>query len=203
MGINLSKGQNINLSKTVSEETLSNLRAAIGWSENKFANGAKFDLDISVFALEANENGYKLVDVKDFCFYNCKQYTGSNVAANGALTYSGDNRTGAGEGDDEFIDIDLSKTKSGIVNYSIIVSISDPEGKGLNFGMVSDCYVRITNKATNEEVCKYDLAEEFSTETAVQVGSIYLYNNEWKFKAIGSGYTAGLDAFISEYQFEG
>jgi tellurium resistance protein TerD len=205
-GINLVKGQSINLSKEVNSNGLNNLRASISWDSNKFNTGGKFDLDISIFGLEAYpqdpEHPYKLVSEVDLCFYNTtKNSRGEQSACNGALIYSGDNRTGEGDGDDEFIDIDLSKVRPDITNLSIIVSISDPDHVGINFGMVANSYVKLTNMETGEVICKYDLGEDFSTETAVQFASIYRYNGEWKFKAFGLGYTAGLDAFIEEYNY--
>jgi tellurium resistance protein TerD len=195
--INLQKGQSINLSKEVNAQGLQNLRASIGWDPNKFNTGGKFDLDISCFALaDLGGGSYKLQKGSDFCFYNAP------ISANGALKYSGDNTTGGGEGDDEYIDIDLSKAEAGITNFSIVVSIPEPLNRTLNFGMVSNSYVRITNTLTGEEIARYDLGEDFSTETAVQFGSIYLYNNEWKFKAIGQGFQAGLSEFLEEYKYD-
>jgi tellurium resistance protein TerD len=205
-GINLVKGQSINLSKEVPNSGLNKLRASIGWDNNKFNTGGKFDLDISIFGLEAYpqdpEHPYKLVNVTDFCFYNMKEYNnGTFTCCNGSLTYSGDNRTGEGEGDDEFINIDLSKVRPDIINLSIVVSISNPNNEGTTFGQVANSYVKLTNMESNEVVCNYDLGEDFSTETAVQFASIYRYNGEWKFKAFGLGYSAGIDAFIEEYNF--
>lgn len=203
--INLTKGQNINLSKEVNANGLNNLRASIGWDSNKFNSGGKFDLDITIFALEPfGEGGYKLANDSDMCFYNTpRDSSGKQSACNGSLVYSGDNRTGEGEGDDEFIDIDLSKVRAGITNLSIVVSISDPNNDGVNFGMVANSYVKLTNMATGEVICRYDLGEDFSTETAVQFASIYDYNGEWKFKAFGLGYNAGLGAFVEEYNYAG
>lgn len=204
MSINLTKGQNINLSKEVAPSGLNNLRASIGWDANKFNTGGKFDLDISIFALEAfGEGKYKLKNVSDFCFYNTdKDSSGKQTASNGALVYSGDNRTGDGDGDDEFIDIDLSKLRPEIVNLSIVVSISNPNNEGVTFGQIANAYIRLTDMSTSTEVCFYDLDEDFSTETAVQFASVYKHNGEWKFKAFGLGYQAGLDAFIEEYNYE-
>jgi tellurium resistance protein TerD len=145
---------------------------------------------------------YQLKDVSDLCFYNTARDTlGKQTACNGALVYSGDNRTGEGDGDDESIDINISKLRQGIVNLSIVVSISNPNNEGVTFGQVPASYVRLINMDTNEEVCRYDLGEDFSTETAVQFASIYDYNGEWKFKAFGNGYVAGLDAFIEDYNY--
>ena len=192
--ISLVKGQAVNLSKEVTPQGLQNLRASIGWDSNKFSTGGSFDLDISIFALADAGNGeYKLRSGSDFCFYN------NPTAANGSLKYSGDNRTGAGDGDDEYIDVDLSKADASVVNFSIVVSIA---AEGVTFGQVSNSYVKITNTLTNEVVLQYDLGEDFSTETAVQFGSIYRYNGEWKFKAIGQGFQAGLQDFLTEYKYE-
>jgi tellurium resistance protein TerD len=203
--INLQKGQNINLSKEVTNDGLNNLRASIGWDSNKFNSGGKFDLDLTIFALEAfGEGKYKLAYDSDMCFYNTpKDANGKQSACNGSLVYSGDNRTGEGEGDDEFTDINLSKLRAGIVNLSIVVSISDPNSDGINFGMIANAYVKLTNMTTGEVICNYNLGEDFSTETAVQVASIYSYNGEWKFKAFGLGYTAGLGDFVEEYNYQG
>lgn len=198
MSINLVKGQGINLSKEV-PNALSTLKASIGWEPNKYNTGGQFDLDISIFALEKHptlEGEYLLAKGTDFCFYN------NPISTDGSLKYSGDNRTGQGEGDDEYINIDLSKGRSSIINYTVVVSISDPNTEGHNFSMI-DSYVRLINTANNQEIVYYKLSEQFTTETAVQVGSIYLENNEWKFKAMGAGYSAGLQDFINSFYYQG
>jgi tellurium resistance protein TerD len=205
--INLVKGEGINLSKTASE-ALNNLRVSIGWEPNQYNTGGSFDLDISIFALEVFpevQGDFLLASSADFCFYNTpKDANGKQFAANGALVYSGDNRTGIGQSvdGDEYIDVDLSKTRQGIVNYSIIVSISDPNSNGHHFGMI-DSWVKVKNKANGEELASYKLNERFTDETAIQVGSLYLENNEWKFVALGQGYQAGLQEFINIYHYAG
>lgn len=192
--IKLSKGEGINLTK--SAPSLSTLRACLGWDVSKF-KGQKFDLDVSVFALnrfEAKDGEFELKYEENLCFYHNKN------AADGALQHSGDNRNGQGEGDDETVKIDLTKTPSGVVNYSIIVTIDQANERNQHFGMVDGAYIRLIDDTTQTEICRYDLTKEYDGKVSLQVGSIYKdEKNEWVFKAIGFGYSQGLEKFIEAY----
>ena len=106
----------------------------------------------------------------------------------------GDNLTGEGDGDDEQILVDLARVPANINKIDITVTIYDADMRRQNFGQVSNAFVRIVDAATEREILRYDLAEDFYDETAVIVGELYRYGNEWKFNAIGSGFRGGLEA---------
>jgi tellurium resistance protein TerD len=193
MAIQLTKGGNINLSKT--DASLVKLKLGMGWDTNKFDSQGTFDLDVSLFCLQNDTDGKPVLkSEKDFIFYNNK----SN--ANGSIVHNGDNRTGDGEGDDETITLDLSNIDPLIQTISIIVTIDGAITKSQNFGMVEKAYIKLYNDATGVEIAKYDLTEDFSTQTALQFGSLYRAENDWKFKAVGAGFNAGLEAFVIEYK---
>lgn len=188
MPINLSKGQKVDLTKT--NPGLTRVTVGLGWNANIYDTGGSFDLDASAFLLK--ENGTVSND-SDFIFYN------NLVHPTGAVRHMGDNRTGIGDGDDEQIVIDLTKIPTEITKIAFTATIHDEEHRGLNFGQVSDAYIRIFNSDTNEELAKYDLTEDYSIETSVVFGEIYRHNGEWKFNAIGNGYQGGLAALCASY----
>ncbi|MCQ6281328.1 TerD family protein [Bacillus sp. EB600] len=188
MAVSLSKGQKVDLTKT--NPGLMNVVIGLGWDINKYDGGNDFDLDSSVFLL--GENG-KVSNEADFVFYNNPQ------GANGAVVHTGDNRSGAGEDDDEQIKINLTGVPANIQRIAFTITIHDAEGRNQNFGQVSDSYVRIFNETSGEELIRYDLGEDFSIETAIVVGELYRHNNEWKFNAIGSGYQGGLAALATNF----
>lgn len=188
MAINLSKGQKVDLTK--SNPGLSNVIVGLGWDTNKYDGGQDFDLDSSVFLLGANG---KASSEADFVFYN------NTLGAGGAVEHTGDNKTGEGEGDDEQVKINLSSIPASIEKVSFAITIHDAEARGQNFGQVSNSYVRIVNAASDEELIRYDLGEDFSIETAVVVGELYRHGGEWKFNAIGSGYQGGLGSLVKDF----
>lgn len=188
MSINLSKGQKIDLTKA--EPGLTKAIVGLGWDTNKYSGGHDFDLDASAFLV--GENG-KVINELDFVFYNNLQ------GGNGSVIHTGDNRTGEGEGDDEQIKIDFSKVPAHVHKIAISVTIHDAQQRRQNFGQVSNAFVRIVNEDTNHEVLRYDLAEDFSVETAIVVCEIYRYNGEWRFSAVGSGFEGGLAALCRNY----
>ncbi|MFS0655403.1 TerD family protein [Bacillus sp. 179-C3.3 HS] len=188
MGISLAKGQKIDLTKT--NPGLTKVVVGLGWDVNKYDGGHDFDLDASVFLLDANG---KANSPSDFIFYN--QTTGGN----GSVVHTGDNTTGAGDGDDEQVNVDLSSVPSSIDKISFVITIHDAEARSQNFGQVSNAYVRILNEASNEELIRYDLAEDFSIETAIIAGELYRHGGEWKFSAIGSGYQGGLARIATDF----
>ena len=188
MAISLSKGQKVDLTK--GNPGLSKVIIGLGWDLNKYDGGTDFDLDASVFLL--GENG-KVTNDADFVFYN------NPSGGNGAIVHSGDNRTGAGDGDDEQIIVDLKSIPANIQRVTFTITIHDGEARNQNFGQVSNSFVRIVNEESNEELIRYDLGEDFSIETALVVGELYRHNNEWKFSAIGSGYQGGLAALATDF----
>lgn len=183
MAINLEKGQRqaINAPK---------FTIGLGWDTNSSSTGAAFDLDASVFILGENK---KLLSDQHLVFYN------NLKSPDGALEHTGDNLTGDGDGDDEQIKVDLSKIDAKVTEICIVVTINDAEIRKQNFGQVRNSFVRILDAATNTDILKYELEEDFSIETAVEFGRIYLKNGEWKFEAIGVGMKGGLKEYLNKY----
>lgn len=188
MAINLSKGQKVDLTK--GNPGLKNLMVGLGWDVNAFDSGADFDLDAAAFMLDDHA---KCPSDKEFVFY------GNLAHTSGSVTHMGDNLTGEGEGDDEQVQIDLSKIPANISKIAFTVTIYDAETRRQNFGQVSNAFIRIVDEATNQELIRYDLGEDFSIETAVVVGELYRNNGEWKFNAIGSGFQGGLAALCGHF----
>ena len=187
MAISLIKGQNISLSK--SDSSLKNILVGLGW-DARSTDGQDFDLDASVFM--ATENG-KVPSDRHFIFYN------QLVSPCGGVEHTGDNLTGDGDGDDESVIVRLDKVESNIKSLFITVTIHDAEARRQNFGQVSNAFVRIVNNDTSDEIVRFDLSEDYSTETAMVFGEIYRHNGEWKFRAIGQGYTGGLYSLCQQY----
>jgi tellurium resistance protein TerD len=180
MPVSLSKGGNVSLTKEA--PGLTAITVGLGW-DARVTDGASFDLDASVFI--CGENG-KVRSDADFVYYNNKSALG------GAVEHQGDNRTGDGDGDDEAVKIDLSKVPDDVKKLVFAVTIHEAETRGQNFGQVSNAYMRVGNDAGGAELAKYDLSEDYSTETALIFGEIYRHNGEWKMKAIGAGFAGGL-----------
>lgn len=187
MAISLTKGQNISLSKT--DPSLKNVLVGLGW-DARSTDGQDFDLDASVFM--ATENG-KVPSDRHFIFYN------QLVSPCGGVEHTGDNLTGDGDGDDESVIVRLDKVESNIKSLFITVTIHDAEARRQNFGQVSNAFVRIVNNDTSDEIIRFDLSEDYSTETAMVFGEIYRHNGEWKFRAIGQGYIGGLYSLCQQY----
>jgi tellurium resistance protein TerD len=188
MAVSLQKGQKVDLTKT--NPGLTQIKVGLGWDTNKYDGGGEFDLDVSVFLL--NDQG-KVVDDKHFIFFN------NATSPDGSVVHSGDNRTGAGDGDDEVIEIDLSKVSAGIQKIAFSITIYDAAARSQNFGQVSNAYARVLNPANGEELIRYDLGEDFSIETAIVVGELYRHSTEWKFSAVGAGYQDGLSGLARDY----
>lgn len=182
MAINLQKGQ---------RETLSapKFTIGLGWDTNTSSTGGAFDLDASVFIMGDNK---KLLSDDFFVFYN------NLKSPDEAVEHTGDNLTGDGDGDDESINVDLSKIDPRATEICIVVTIHDAEDRKQNFGQVRNSFVRIIDASGNELV-KYELEEDFSIETAVEFGRIYKRNNEWKFEAVGAGQRGGLQEYLNKY----
>jgi tellurium resistance protein TerD len=188
MAISISKWQKIDLTK--SNPGLTNITIGLGWDTNKYDGGKDFDLDSSIFLLNATG---KCGDEKDFIFFNNLE------GGNGSVVHAGDNLTGAGDGDDEQVNISLANVPATVERIAFTITIHDAEQRNQNFGQVSNSYVRIVNDANSEELIRYDLGEDFSIETAVVVGELYRHGSEWKFSAIGSGYQGGLASLVKDY----
>ncbi len=190
MGVNLSKGQRVSLDKSMTVALI-----GLGWDTNRYDGGADFDLDAAAFMLGANG---KVRKDGDFIFY------GNLKSSDGSVRHTGDNLTGAGDGDDEVLIIDFTKVPADVQKIAITVTIYDAPARRQNFGQVSNAYVRVARMAnpsdmTGTEVLKFDLAEEFSIETALVVCEIYKNGNDWKFNAVGAGYQGGLEALCRSF----
>jgi tellurium resistance protein TerD len=183
MAINLQKGQ---------RETISapSFVVGLGWDTNSSSTGTAFDLDASIFILGENK---KLVGDEFFVFYN------NLKSPDGSVEHTGDNLTGDGAGDDEQIRVNLSKIDPRVTEICIVVTIHEADVRKQNFGQVRNSFVRIFDPATNQEILKYELEEDFSIETAVEFGRLYKRNNEWKFEAVGTGLKGGLQDFLNKY----
>lgn len=191
MGINLSKGERINLSKEA--PSLKKVGVGLGWDTNNTDTGVDFDLDASVFMLGANG---KIPSEKGFIFYN------NLTSPDGAVKHTGDNLTGQGDGDDETILVELGKVDGAINELVFVVTIHEAEKRRQNFGQVRNAFIRLYDQDTNKEVAKYELDEDFSKETAIEFGKLYKKDGQWRFQAVGQGYNSGLQGFVDRY-FEG
>ena len=180
MAVSLKKGANLSLSSQ--EPNLKEILIGLGW-DPRASSGTDFDLDASAFLVA--DNG-KVRKDNDFIYYNKLK------SDCGSVIYNGDNRTGDGDGDDESIQIVLDKVPNDIKKIIITATIDDADQRRQNFGQVSDAYMRVVNLHSNVEIARFDLSEDYSVETAMIFGEIYRHNNEWKFKAIGQGFSGGL-----------
>ncbi|WBS03938.1 TerD family protein [Pseudoduganella sp. SL102] len=187
MAISLQKGGNVNLSKEA--PGLSQLTIGLGW-DVRTTDGAAFDIDSSAFILKADG---KVRSDSDFIFYNNLKST------DGAVQHSGDNRTGEGSGDDETVQVDLSKVPADVDKIAVCVTIHDADTRRQNFGQVQKAFVRCVNTANNQEVARYDLSEDSSTETAMVFGELYRSGSDWKFRAVGQGFAGGLASLATSY----
>lgn len=188
MSISLQKGQKIDLTK--GNPGLSKVIVGLGWDTNKYSGGSAFDLDSSAFLLDKNG---KASGIQDFIFYN------NLVGGNGSVKHTGDNLTGEGDGDDEQINVDLANVPVNIDKIAITVTIHEAVQRGQNFGQVSNAFVRIISEQSGQEVLRYDLGEDYSVETALIVCELYRHGGEWKFNAVGSGFSGGLSALCANF----
>jgi tellurium resistance protein TerD len=187
MAISLQKGGNVNLSKEA--PGLNKMVIGLGW-DTRATDGAAFDLDGAIFLL--NTSG-KVRSDADFVFYN------NLKSVDGSVTHSGDNRTGAGDGDDETVTIDLARVPADVDKIAVCVTIHEAEQRRQNFGQVSKAFVRCVNASGNAEIARYDLSEDGSTEAAMVFGEVYRAGADWKFRAIGQGFKGGLGPLAKNY----
>ena len=184
--LNLQKNDILDLTKK--NPGLKKVILGAGWDVAN--NGADFDLDIAAFLLNNNNKVARIPD--DVIFFN-------NMEGQG-IRLEGDNRTGAGEGDDERIQIDLSMIRNDIAKIIFVVTIHNAQLKRQTFGMVENSYVRLLDAENDEkEVCRFNLKENGSTVTSVIFAELYRDGNEWRFKAIGDGKIADLNGILSLY----
>jgi tellurium resistance protein TerD len=181
MAVSLSKGGNVSLSRAA--PTLKKILVGLGWGDG-------YDLDVSAFLLS---DAGKVKSDDDFIFYNQLR------SRCGSVVHNGDNRTGAGDGDDETMTVDLEKVPVLVNRIVFCATIDDAERRRQNFGQVSDSFMRIVNLEGDEEIARFDLTEDYSTETAVIFGEIYRHSDEWKFKAVGQGFTGGLESMCKQF----
>lgn len=187
MAINLQKGQNISLNKEA--PGMQEIHLGLGWDVRQ-STGADFDVDAFVFGL--GEDG-KVVSDGYFIFYNQLQ------SPDGGIQHTGDNLTGEGEGDDESIHVFLNKLADNVAKIAVCVNIHEAEERKQNFGMIENAFIRVVNKSDDQEIARFDLSEDFSIENALIVGEVYKRNGEWKFKAVGQGFSDGLVGLCKMY----
>lgn len=187
MAVSLTKGGNVSLTKEA--PTMKTTMVGLGW-DARATDGAAFDLDASVFMV--GENG-KVLNDTSFIFFNNK------TSACGSVEHQGDNLTGAGEGDDEQVKVSFDKVPADVKKLVFAVTIYDAEARKQNFGMVSNAFIRIVNADSNQEIARFDLSEDASTETAMVFGELYRNGTEWKFKAVGQGFAGGLKALAQQH----
>jgi tellurium resistance protein TerD len=187
MAISLVKGQKIDIG-------LSKISVGLGWNPNE-GTGFDFDLDASAFMINAT----RMIPADEyFVFY------GNTDSPDGALHHTGDDPTGgnSADGDDETIEIDLSKVHEDIKEILFVVTIHEGTARKQNFGQVRNSYIRIVDNSSNQEIAKYELGEDFSIETGIEFGRLYKRDNKWKFEASGIGYKEDLAFFLAKY-FQG
>lgn len=178
MGVSLAKGGNVSLTK--SAPGLTAIIAGLGW-DARATDGADFDLDTSVFICGADG---KVASDAGFVFYG-------NLKS-GGVEHLGDNRTGAGDGDDEQVKVDLSALDASVEKLVFAVTIHEAEQRKQSFGQVTNAFIRVVNQADGVELARFDLSEDASTNTAMIFAEVYRKDGEWKLKAVGQGFDGGL-----------
>lgn len=187
MTINLSKGGRVNLEKEA--PGLKAIKLGLGWDPRR-TDGEAFDIDASVLMLDAND---KAIGQEGFVFYN------QLSSGCGSVTHTGDNQTGEGDGDDEAVEVKLDQVPENVQKILVAVTIHDAESRNQNFGLVDNAFIRVENKDNGEEIARYDLTEDYSTETSLIFAEVYRKDGTWRFGAKGDGFAGGLAAFLSSY----
>jgi tellurium resistance protein TerD len=187
MSVSLSKGGNVSLTKEA--PGLQAVLVGLGW-DVRTTTGADFDLDAS--ALMIGSSG-KILSDQHFIFFN------NLTSPDGSVEHTGDNLTGEGEGDDEVIKVNLAAVPAEVDKIVVTVSIYDADARQQSFGQVRNAFIRVVNQADNREITRYDLSEDASTETAMIFGELYRNNAEWKFRAVGQGYSSGLRGIAQDF----
>ncbi|MBX9972711.1 TerD family protein [Cytobacillus firmus] len=202
MAINLQKGQRVDLTK--GNPGLSKIMVGLGWDPVQKSGGggllgslfgggggANIDCDASVIMLGENE---KLKSNKDVIYF------GNLKSSDGSVQHSGDNLTGAGDGDDEQVMIDLSRVPAHVHKMVFVVNIYDSVKRKQHFGMIQNAFIRVVNSGNNQELIKYNLTDDYSGKTSLIVGEIYRHGSDWKFAAVGTGTASpGLSDVVRSY----
>ena len=191
MTVNLQKGQKVSLLKE--HNGLSKIVVGLGWDEVKQMSKGFFGLkpqaiDCDAFALVLT-NG-KLSKADDIVYFGNLRHSSK------AIEHMGDNLTGAGDGDDEQIMIDLNRIPAEYDRIVLAVNIYQANQRKQHFGMIRNAFIRLVDARNNNEMCVYNLTENYSGQTAMLFGEVYRYNGDWKFNVIGQGTT---DNSISEF----
>ena len=187
MGVSLSKGGNVSLTKQA--PGLTAVVVGLGWDE-RTTSGQDFDLDASALMLTASG---RILSDEHFVFFN------NLTSPDGSVEHTGDNLTGTGEGDDEQIKVDLSRVPAEVDRIVFPVSIYEADNRRQNFGQVRNAFIRVVNSADGAELTRYDLSEDASSETAMIFGELYRHAGDWKFRAVGQGYSSGLAGIARDY----
>lgn len=187
MGVSLSKGGNVSLTKAA--PNLTAVTVGLGW-DIRTTTGTDFDLDASAIALSTEK---KALSDQHFVFFN------NLKSPDGSIEHTGDNTTGEGEGDDEQILIDLDAVAADVERVVIVVTIDQADARRQNFGQVRGAFCRVVNDETGNEVVRFDLTEDAASETGMIFSEIYRYNGEWKFRAVGQGYATGLRGVATDF----
>jgi tellurium resistance protein TerD len=187
MTISLTKGGNVSLTKEA--PGLSAVVVGLGW-DARTTDGQAFDLDSSAIACNAGGTVYS---PGHFIFFN------NLNSPEGAIQHTGDNLTGEGAGDDEQIRVNLAALPADLDKIVVAVSIYDADSRGQNFGQVRNAFMRVVNQSNDTEIARYDLSEDASTETAMVFGEVYRSGSDWKFRAVGQGYSAGLAGIARDF----
>lgn len=187
MGVSLSKGGNVSLSKEA--PGLTAITVGMGW-DVRATDGKDYDLDASAFMCKADG---KVRKDSDFIFYNNKK------SEDGSVEHTGDNRTGEGEGDDEVINVNLATVPAEVDKIFFTVTINEGDKNSQTFGQVQNAFIRVVNQADGKELARYDLTEDGSTESALIFGELYRHSGDWKFRATGQGFAGGLAPLCSSF----
>ena len=187
MSVSLSKGGNVSLTKEA--PGLQSVLVGLGW-DARTTTGADFDLDAS--ALMLGTSG-KILSVQHFVFFN------NLNSPDGSVQHLGDNRTGEGDGDDEVVKVHLAQAPAEVDKIVFAVSIYDDAANQQTFGQVRNAFIRVVNEDGGTEITRYDLSEDASTETAMVFGELYRNGTEWKFRAVGQGYSTGLRGIAQDF----
>ena len=187
MAINLTKGGNVSL--TSEAPGLAVTHVGLGWDAQS-SNGEEYDLDASVIMVGADGKG---LSADHFIYFN------NLKSPDGSVVHTGDNLTGEGDGDDELVKVQLDAVPLECDKIVFAVAIYEADQRKQNFGQVSNAFIRIVDGASSTEIVRYDLSEDFSMETAIVFGELYRRGAEWKFRAMGQGYTSGLGEILAAY----
>jgi tellurium resistance protein TerD len=189
VGVSLIKGGNVSLTKQAGTAGLSAVTVGLGW-DVRSTDGAGFDLDASAIGVDANG---KVLSDQHFVFF------GNLTSPDGSIEHTGDNLTGEGDGDDEAIKVNLVSIPAGIDKIVFPVSIYEADKRGQSFGQVRNAFIRVVNQANGDELARYDLSEDAATETAMVFGEVYRNGSDWKFRAVGQGYSTGLAGIATDF----